>query len=68
MNAEELLQNVVYEDTEQDSNRERLSSIVAGGCSKQYLGRELQLSDIDECLLNKSTNFTADMKHGWVQV
>ena len=50
MNAEELLQNVTCEqkDIEQDTKRERLSSIVAGGCSKQYLGRELQLSDIDD--------------------
>ena len=48
MNAEELLQNVASVDIEQDTKRERLSSIVAGGCSKQYLGRELQLSDIDD--------------------
>ncbi|CAC5423392.1 unnamed protein product [Mytilus coruscus] len=27
---------------------ERLSSVVAGGNSKQYLGKELQLSDIDK--------------------
>ena len=32
---------------QQDSNRKRLSAIVAGGGSRQYLGRELQLSDID---------------------
>ena len=32
----------------QYSKRERLSAIVAGGGSRQYLGRELQLSDIDE--------------------
>ena len=42
MNAEELLKNVVCE---QDTKRERLSAIVAGGGSKQYLGREFQLSD-----------------------
>ena len=45
MNAEELLQNVVCE---QDTKLERLSAIVAGGGSKQYLGREFQLSDIDD--------------------
>ena len=28
--------------------RERLSANVDGGGSKQYLGRELQLSDIDQ--------------------
>ena len=32
---------------QQDSKRERLSAIVAGGGSRQYLGRDLQLSDID---------------------
>ena len=48
MNAEELLQNTeLNEDDKQDTKRERLSAIVAGGGSKQYLGRDLQLSDID---------------------
>ena len=32
---------------QQDSKRERQSAIVAGGGSRQYLGRDLQLSDID---------------------
>ena len=32
----------------QEKKRERLSAIVAGGISKQYLGRELQMSDIDK--------------------
>ena len=32
----------------QEKKRERLSAIVAGGKSKQYLGRELQISDIDK--------------------
>lgn len=51
MQAEELLknipdiQNVPTQDT--DSKRERLSAIVAGGGSKQYLGRALQLTDIE---------------------
>ena len=51
MKAEELLQDLQKDTTQdaaieqQDSLRERLSAIVAG--SKQYLGRELQLSDID---------------------
>ena len=54
MNAEDLLQGIpqdlmqdVAPEQQQDSKRERLSAIVAGGGSKQYLGRELQLSDID---------------------
>ena len=56
MNAEELLQDIDFEsDTTVQANekdiqeikRERLSAIVAGGGSKQYLGRDLQLSDID---------------------
>lgn len=52
MNAEELLQDIECENTytennEQETKRERLSAIVAGGGSKQYLGRDLQLSDID---------------------
>ena len=56
MNAEEVLdisqakpQDVKsQETTQQESKRERLSAIVAGGGSRQYLGRELQLSDIDK--------------------
>ena len=50
MNAEELLQDIECENTEnneQETKRERLSAIIAGGGSKQYLGRDLQLSDID---------------------
>ena len=56
MNAEELLNisqaipqdATSQETTQQESKRERLSAIVAGGGSRQYLGRELQLSDIDK--------------------
>ena len=56
MNPEELLQDISQDlpqdhinpkDEKQDIKRERLSSIVAGGGSKQYLGKELQISDID---------------------
>lgn len=59
MNAEELLQDIEgqrsdlrfesidVEDDEQEKKRERLSAVVAGGSSKQYLGKEVQLSDID---------------------
>ena len=53
MNAEDLLKDIPLDtqderqDAQQDSKRERLSDIVAGGGSRQYLGRELQLSDID---------------------
>ena len=60
MNPEELLQDISHDlskdlsddhtnqkDEKQDIKRERLSAIVAGGGSKQYLGKELQISDID---------------------
>ena len=56
MNAEDLLKtfhckyHVVPDeqhDLQQESKRERISAIVAGGGSGQYLGSELQLSDID---------------------
>ena len=61
MDAEDLLDNIQLDITEdvqqaaqqqqhmqqQYSKRERLSAIVAGSGSRQYLGRELQLSDID---------------------
>lgn len=56
MNAEDLLQGILQDTTQdvaapqalqQDTKKERLSAIVAGGGSRQYLGRELQLSDID---------------------
>jgi len=49
MNVEELLQveDVQPVATQQDTKRERLSAIVAGGGSRQYLGRDLQLTDID---------------------
>ena len=63
MDAEELLTEKIVEninsgenrstcsldgDTIQEKKRERLSSVVAGGKSKQFLGKELQLSDIDK--------------------
>ncbi|CAC5410006.1 unnamed protein product [Mytilus coruscus] len=60
MNAEELLSEQIVENINiddeasevngslQEKKRERLSSVVAGGSSKQYLGKELQLSDIDK--------------------
>ncbi|CAC5424185.1 unnamed protein product [Mytilus coruscus] len=60
MNAEELLSEQIMENINiddeasevngslQEKKRERLSSVVAGGSSKQYLGKELQLSDIDK--------------------
>jgi len=43
MNAEELLK-----DQGEETKRERLLAIVAGGGSKQYLGKDLQMSAIDE--------------------
>ena len=52
MNAEDMLNDIPLDtqneqqDVQQDSKRASLSATVAeGGCS-QYLGRELQLSDI----------------------
>ena len=53
MNAEDLLKDIPLDtqdeqqELQQESKRERISAIVAGGGSRQYLGRELQLSDID---------------------
>ena len=54
MNAEDLLKDFPLDtpdeqhDLQQESNRERISAIIVGGGSRQYLGRELQLSDIDK--------------------
>ena len=51
MNAEDLLENISLDtpaERQDVPKRERLSAIIAGGGSRQYLGRELQLSDIDE--------------------
>ena len=54
MNAEDLLKDISLDtpdeqhDLQQESKRERISAIIAGGGSRQYLGRELQLSDIDK--------------------
>ena len=49
MDAEELLQDIDLqtENNEQETKRERLLAIVAGGGSKQYLGKDLQMSDVD---------------------
>ena len=52
MDAKELLKenNNIENNENNDHNetkRERLSAIVAGGGSKQYLGKDLQMSDID---------------------
>ena len=54
MNAEDLLKDIPLDtpdeqhDLQQESKRERISAIIAGGGSRQYLGRDLQLSDIDK--------------------
>ena len=53
MNVEVLIKDIPLDtqDGQQDvqhSKRERLPVIVAGGGNRQYLGRELQLSDIDK--------------------
>lgn len=51
MNVEELLTDIQPDDSNEDTQlatkRERLSAIVAGGGSNQYLGKDLQLSDVD---------------------
>ena len=53
MNAEDLLKDIPLDtpdeqhDLQQEPKRERISATIAGGGSRQYLGRELQLSDID---------------------
>ena len=53
MNVEDLFKDFPLDtpdeqhDLQQESKRERISAIMAGGGSRQYLGRELQLSDID---------------------
>ena len=53
MNAEDLFKDIPLDtpdeqhDLQQESKTERISAIIAGGGSRQYLGRELQLSDID---------------------
>ena len=42
MNAEELLQAVIKpDDTAEDTRKERLSAIIAGGGSRQYLGKDI---------------------------
>ena len=43
----EQLENIEFPESKDDEKRERLSAIVAGGNSKKYLGKDLQLSDID---------------------
>ena len=54
MNTEDLLKDIALDtsdeqhDLQQEPKRERISAIIAGGGSRQYLGRELQLSDIDK--------------------
>jgi hypothetical protein len=49
MDAKELLGEIgeVPLNKDDETKRERLSAIVAGGGSKQYLGKDLQISDID---------------------
>ena len=48
MEAEKLLENLnIKDDQISELKRERLSAIVAGGKGKQYLGKDLQLSDIN---------------------
>ena len=54
MNAEDLLKDIPLDtpdeqhDLQQESKRERILAIIAGGESRQYLGCEVQLSDIDK--------------------
>ena len=55
MNAEELLdisqaipQDATSQQAVQDTKRERLSAIIVGGGSRHYLGRDVQLTDMDK--------------------
>ena len=48
MEAEKFLNDHVDININQVKKRERLSSVVAGGFSKQYLGKELQMTEIEE--------------------
>ena len=48
MNMDEIINGLPTDESPTDNNKkDRLSAIVAGGGSKQYLGRDLQLTDID---------------------
>ena len=49
MDAAEILKSGESSEAghDEETKRERLSAIVAGGGSKQYLGKDIQLSDID---------------------
>ena len=50
MDAKEILADKEVNDIDDaivQSKRDRLSSVVAGGSSKQYLGKDFQMSDID---------------------
>ena len=45
MNVDEIIDGLIPEETPTEDNnnkKDRLSAIVAGGGSKQYLGRDLQ--------------------------
>ena len=74
MNAKDLLKDIPLDtpdeqhDLQQESKRERISAIIAGGGSRQYLVRELQLSDIDKMIHKNLISCTAAMKPGWEQV
>jgi len=46
MNIDEIIDGIPDEIPD-NNKKDRLSAIVAGGGSKQYLGRDLQLTDID---------------------
>lgn len=48
MDVEELLQIGTTDVEKQDVKKERLSAIVAGGNSTQYLGHQYQLTDLDD--------------------
>ena len=74
MNAEDLSKDIPLntqdeqQDLQQESKRERISAIVPGGGSRQYLGRELQLSDIDKMTPQELDKLYCAMKPGWEQV
>ena len=68
MNAEELLHLPEQKDDHEDIKRERLSAIVAGGGSKQYLGKDLQMSDIDTMTPEQINKLCCRYEQDWGQV
>ena len=65
MDAEEILKDEYKEYSESviSSKRERLFGIVSGGMSKQYLGKEFQVSDLlKKWMITRYQNYIVGMK------